>query len=831
MSLPAVPITPLLPQIEQALAEHSTLILQAPPGAGKTTRVPLALLDTEALNNKSILMLEPRRLAASNAARFMATLLNEKVGERVGYSIRYQRKVSVATRIEVVTEGILTRRLQQDPELNGVGLVIFDEFHERHLQSDLALALCRDVQNGLRDDLKILIMSATLDATPLADRLQAPLLSSEGRSYPVTTHYLPGKQQWSIVEATVAAVQRALTETDGDLLVFLPGEAEIRRCRQQLSATGSTLVCPLYGNLPFAEQERAIQPAKQRKIVLATNIAETSLTIEGIGVVIDSGYSRQPRFDSGSGLTRLQLGRISQASAIQRAGRAGRLGPGHCYRLWSEGAQQTLLPFTPPEIRIADLTPLVLDLLAWGINDPAELFWLDPPSPTTWQNGIDLLKLLGALNSQQQLNSIGQKLAKLPTHPRLGRLLTSAQDNDLLDLGCDLVALLGEADPWFKKPVARQSDSDLLDRLESFWQQRNSREFSAVARASQYWRRYFKLPSNAAKNVATTEQLALLLAAAYPDRIGKARQPGSKRFLLSSGQGVQLGDKSAVQNSDLLIAVNLRGQNSAETEISLASKIDRACLEQLYPQLPWTKQCYWDRDEGRIVACEQQRIGALTINQRPGKAQPEQANQAIIAALRSEGLQLLGWSEKVRRFRARLQFLHTHLHQPNWPDFSDQGLLQSLEDWLLPFLGNARNRNALQKIDLRAALGSRLDWQQLQQLDKLAPERIGVPSGSSIGLQYPADNTPILAVKLQEMFGQTDTPRIANGQVPVVIHLLSPAGRPLQITQDLRHFWAHSYPEVQKEMKGRYPKHPWPDDPLKANPTAKTKRRLAQQQR
>lgn len=827
-----VPITPLLPKLLQTLAEQETVILQAPPGAGKTTRVPLALLQAEFLAGKTILMLEPRRLAASNAARYMAKQLAEPVGKRVGFTIRYQRKVSAETRIEVVTEGILTRRLQQDPELNGVGLVIFDEFHERHLQSDLALALCLDVQQGLRDDLKLLIMSATLDGEPLAKQLQAPLLTSEGRSYPVATHYLPGQQHRSIVDSTVTAVRRSLAETKGDLLVFLPGEGEIRRCQQQLSDLAATIsLCPLYGNLPFAEQERAIKPGAMRKIVLTTNIAETSLTIEGISVVIDSGYCRQPRFDSGSGLTRLQLSQISQASAVQRAGRAGRLGPGSCYRLWSEGAHQALLPFTPAEIRTADLAPLVLDLLGWGISDPTTLFWLDPPSPSAWQSGLELLELLGALRNQKQLNSIGRKLAKLPIHPRLGRLLIAAEENNLLELGCDLTALLSERDPWFKKQAAQSSQSDILDRLDFFRQQTKSTECASIARTSHYWRRHFGLAPSSPVSSATAEQVALLLAAAYPDRIGKVRQPGSKRYQLSSGQGAQLSPKSAVQNTDFLIAVDMRVDREVDAEICLASSINKTTLEKIYPHLPWVSLNYWDHDEGRVIACEQQRLGELVISQRPSKLQAEQAHIAILAAVRREGLQLLNWSDKVQRFRARLNLLRHNQQQHNWPDFSDKALLQSLEEWLLPYLGTARNRNDLSKIDLFTVLRSRLDWQQLQRLDQHAPERVKVPSGSQISLQYPPQGAPILAVKLQEMFGQVDTPRIAAGQVPVIIHLLSPAGRPLQITQDLQHFWKESYPEVQKEMKGRYPKHPWPDDPLKALPTAKTKRKLAQQEK
>lgn len=826
-SLP--PISCLLSDIERALATHSTLVLQAPPGAGKTTCVPLALLDAEFLAGQSILMLEPRRLAASNAARFMARQLGEEVGQKVGFSIRYQRKVSAATRLEVVTEGILSRRLQNDPELSGIGLVIFDEFHERHLQSDLALALCRDIQLGLRDDLKLLLMSATLDTDSLAKQLQAPLLTSAGRSFPVKIHHLPSNTGQSLVARCVTATRRALTETDGDILVFLPGEAEIRSCCRELSDLDTVLLCPLYGNLNFAEQERAIKPARQRKIVLATNIAETSLTIEGIGVVIDSGYSRQPRFDAGSALTKLKLGRISQASSAQRAGRAGRLGPGICYRLWSEGEHAALLPFTPPEIRSADLTPLVLNLLAWGVKNPEDLFWLDPPSPTAWQHGIKLLEQLGALTNRQQLTPVGRQMATLPAHPRIARLLVAAKEHNLLELGCELAAFLTEPDPWYGQKAMRQSDSDLLDRLEAFHHAPDSREFSVISRAVRYWQRYFKISASAGHPSA--KQLALLLAAAFPDRIGRARQPGDKRYLLSSGQGARLGDKSAVKNADFIIAVTLRANRETEAEICLASALSCDDLHRIFPRLPWQQQCFWDTEEGRIISHKQQRLGELVIDQRPAKPSQDQVQDAILEAVRTAGLNLLNFDKTSRHFLARLKFLQQHDRQLSWPDSSDQALLETLESWLSPFLGSARNHSDLQKIDLLTALKSRLDWQQLQLLDRLAPERIEVPSGSKIALRYPPGDPPILAVKLQEMFGQLDTPRIAAGQVAVVVHLLSPAGRPLQITQDLRHFWNHSYPEIKKEMKGRYPKHPWPDDPLTARPTAKTKRKPTQQEK
>ncbi len=823
------PIYSLLPEIQQTLATHSALILQAPPGAGKTTCVPLALMDADFLVGQSILMLEPRRLAASNAARFMAQQLGEEVGQQVGYSIRYQRKVSAATRIEVVTEGILGRRMQSDPELKGVGLVIFDEFHERHLQSDLALALCRDIQLGLRDDLKILIMSATLDTDILAKQLQAPLLTSTGRSYPVTTHYLPNRSGHSLVDSSVSATRRALAETAGDILVFLPGESEIRSCCRALADLEATLICPLYGNLNFAEQELAIKPAGKRKIVLATNIAETSLTIEGISVVIDSGYSRQPRFDAGSGMTKLKLSRISQASAAQRAGRAGRLGVGDCYRLWSEGEQAALLPFTPPEIRTADLSSLVLNLLAWGVQDPTDLFWLDPPSPTAWEHGLNLLAQLGALTDRRQLNPIGQQMTNLPAHPRIARLLIEAKEQNLLELGCELAAFLTEPDPWYGREAVRQSESDLRDRLEAFHRTPDNRDFSAIARAARYWQRYFKISPSTSQ--AMPDQLACLLVAAYPDRIGKARRPGDKRYLLSSGQGVRLGNRSAVQNSELLIAVNLRASQDTEAEICLASALSSAALQRIYPKLPWQNRCYWDASEGRVIACDQQMLGELVLNQRPAQPDRELVQQAILAGIRTAGLSLLNFNDSCRHFLSRLRFLQRHDRQHTLPDSSDQELLATLENWLSPFLGNARNRSELQKIDLFTALCNRLDWQQRQLLDRLAPERIEVPSGSKIALQYPPDGQPVLAVKLQEMFGQVDTPQIAAGQVAVVVHLLSPAGRPLQITQDLRHFWNESYPEIKKEMKGRYPKHPWPDDPLTALPTAKTKRKLTQQEK
>jgi len=824
----SLPIDPLLPQLRQALSGHAAVILQAPPGAGKTTRVPLALLDAAWLEGRSILMLEPRRLAATNAARYMAGQIGEAVGERVGYTIRDQRQVSARTRVEVVTEGILSRRLHNDPELMGVGLVIFDEFHERNLNSDLALALCRDSQLGLRDDLKLLVMSATLDGAPLAELLQAPLLTSEGRSYPVTINFRPPVDERRIVDNCAAAIKHALRETSGDLLVFLPGAGEIRRCEQLLQGLPEVDIRPLYGELDFTRQEQAILPGPRRKVVLATNIAETSLTIEGISVVIDSGYARQPRFDPGRGTTRLTTARISAASATQRSGRAGRIKPGVCYRLWSEAVQGSLLPFTPPEIRSADLAGLALELASWGVQAVEQLCWLDPPPPGQLQAGYQLLQLLGALDERRQLTPLGRRLAKLPAHPRLGRLLLVGEQTGCLALACDLVALLSERDPWRGREPQATSASDLLDRLEQLWREPSTDRagtFAAIQRSSRYWRKQFRL-STAPLQVGpeTHQQINQLLLGGFPDRIARQRQPGSRDYQLSSGKGARLSGKSAVSATEYLLAAELH-QRRGETEIIQASSIERSELSALIGQLPWQRTVAWDAAAGRVVASERQQLGAIVLAERPARVRPDERSAALLEGIRKEGLQLLNWTPQVETLRNRLALLRKHDPGGDWPDVSDSQLLATLEDWLQPFLGQAKSRVDLQKLDLRQALLARLSWPQQQRLDQLAPLRLTVPSGSQIRLDYPAQGVPVLAVKLQELFGLAETPRIAGGQVAVQLHLLSPAGRPLQVTQDLVHFWNQVYPEVKKEMKGRYPKHPWPDDPWSAVATRHTSKR------
>jgi ATP-dependent helicase HrpB len=815
-----LPVDEIVPELKKALAGHDAAVLQAPPGAGKTTRAPLALLDEPWLAGKSILMLEPRRLATTNAARFMAQLLGEAVGGTVGYAIRYERKVSRATRIELVTEGILTRRLQADPELTGVGLVIFDEFHERNLNSDLALALCRDAQTGLRDDLKLLVMSATLDAAPVARLLgDCPLVSSEGRSFPVEVRYLPRNPKARLADVVPPVVRRALSETSGDVLVFLPGVYEIRRCAEALvDLSGQCDLRPLYGDLPFVEQERAILPGKRRKVVLATNIAETSLTIEGVSVVIDAGLERRPRFDPARGMTALETARISRASADQRAGRAGRLGPGLCYRLWSEGEHGALLPFTPPEIRGADLAPLALELARWGVTDAAQLPWLDPPPLGHMAGARALLRLLDALDEGGRLTPLGERMAKFPAHPRLARLLVAARDEGCSGLGADLAALLSERDLLAGRERPRQaSASDLLDRLELL----GRRDFDAAARAARYWRE--KLGTKEGEAPANAETLGRLLAVAFPDRIGRERSPGSGRYLLSGGHGGRLSTRTAVKGGEWLVAVEVRGKAGGEGEIDLASVVTPGMVEELFGgAMEWRREVQWDECAGRVVAREVRRLGALILQERPARATEEDVMSALLTVIRRQGLDLLAWSPVVRQYRARVRLLADKL--PGWPDLSDAALLGSLEEWLLPHLAAAASLAALRRVDLLGALKNLLGWEKQRELDRLAPERLEVPSGSHIRLDYEAEGGPVLACKLQELFGLADTPLVAGGAAPVLIHLLSPAGRPLAVTRDLRSFWDSGYPEVKKEMKGRYPKHPWPDDPWNAEPTRRTRR-------
>ncbi len=825
-AMTSLPIDHILPDLLQALKASNSVVLQAPPGAGKTTRVPLAVSTQPWLAGQSILMLQPRRIAARHAAEFMASELHEDVGHRVGYTIRFERNTSKNTIIEVVTEGILTRRLQSDPELKGVGLVIFDEFHERNIHSDLALALCREVQTVLRTDLKILVMSATLDAEPVAALLDdCPILTSAGQSHPVTIRYLPSSAHDSIAESTARAIRTALRERSGDILAFLPGAGEINRCRNILSSEPGVDIRPLYGNMPFSEQLMAIRPGKQRRVVLATNVAETSLTIEGISTVVDSGWERRSRFDSASGLSRLELKRISAASATQRCGRAGRLGPGACYRLWSEGEQDQLLPQAPPEIRTSDLAPLVLELASWGETEPQRLSWLDPPSSSRVDKAKRLLKDLRALDAADKITEIGQKMLRFPVPPRMARLIVTAEAENQGALACELAALLSERDLTGPGTATHASNCDLISR----WYRLHAEPATPGARSVRRVAEHLKRVIGATGTVrwpADHQIVQRLLISAWPDRVARQRQAGSDRYLMTDGSGAVLSGRSSLQKPLFLIALGLHYRGN-EPEITMATSLDQAVLaDQLADRIIHHREVCWDDREDRIIAREKMVLGSLIITETPIKPTPDEQIEAALDGIRQRGISMLNWSIEAERLVARVRLCARMCPEYDWPDFSHEGLTTNLENWLSPFLAGVTSRQALGRINLVEALKAALDWNQFQRLDQLVPERIVVPSGSKIRIDYTSEETPVLAAKLQELFGLKDGPAILNGKVPLRIHLLSPAGRPLAVTQDLEYFWNNAYPEVRKEMRGRYPKHPWPEDPWNAPATAKTKRKM-----
>ena len=837
-----LPIHEILPTLHETLAAHPSVVLTAPPGAGKTTVVPLSLLDEPWLAGRTILILEPRRLAARAAAARMAALLGESVGETVGYRIRFDSKISAKTRIEVLTEGILTRRLQSDPGLEGVGLVIFDEFHERHLHADLALALCLDSRRMLREDLKLLVMSATLDGQAVASLLgKAPVLTSPGRSFPIEVRYAgrdPRETEKRISETVKQAVLRALKQDNGDLLVFLPGAWEIRRTQELLEealAGGPVDLLPLYGDLPWEAQERAIQPniGGRRKIILATPIAETSLTIEGIGVVIDSGLVRVPEFDPRTGLTRLTTMRISRASAEQRAGRAGRLGPGVCYRLWSEATQRGLTARPVPEIRAVDLTPLALELAQWGVRDAEALAWLDPPPAGALARARGLLTELGALDPDGTITPAGRSMAALPLHPRLAHMIRKADALGLGRAACDIAALLSERDVLSGE---RKRSADFLTRIEALFAFRargreGARTFgadpAACQRAEQASRQYLRLIQN--RNTTTAPDLnrtGLLLAFAYPDRIAQQRSTGDVRYRLASGRGARLPSHELRIRPPYLVAASLdAGETEGTIHLAAAVELD-ALRENLGAQFRTEDVIRWDGQMKQIIAQREERLGQLLLD-RGAIPDPdsEKIRAAVLEGVRNLGLEALPWTREARDFQARVRSMRQWLPQENWPDLSDAALNETVDDWLGPYLGGVKRREDLARLDLLVILKARLDWKLQQRLEEGAPTHLTVPSGSRLRLEYRPGESPVLAVKLQEMFGLADTPRVAFGKIPVTLHLLSPARRPIQVTQDLRGFWERTYAEVKKELKGRYPKHPWPDDPWKAVPTARAKPR------
>ncbi len=840
----SLPVEEVLSELQQQLAAHSAVVLQAPPGAGKTTRVPLALLDADWLHGQKIIMLEPRRLAARAAAERLAELLGEPVGQRVGYRIRLESRVSSATRIEVVTEGILQRLLQADPELPGVGLVIFDEFHERSLDADLGLALCVQSQQLLRDDLRLLVMSATLDGEAVSHLLAgAPVVSSQGRQYPVTINYLAPYQLREAIEPRVSrAVLQALAESAGSVLVFLPGVGEIRRVQALLADALATqpdiLLTPLYGDLEFSAQRQAIQPAPtgRRKVVLATSIAETSLTIEGIESVVDAGLARAAVFDPVSGMTRLHTQRVSRAAAEQRAGRAGRLGPGQCYRLWSEQQQAQLAAQTPAEMLQADLAPLALMLAQWGIQNAGELIWLDPPPAAALQQGRELLLRLGALTLQAdnwQITAHGQSMAELPMHPRLAHMLLRGQALGHEQLAAQLAALVSERDV-----LRGVTDADISRRLALFADARSEASvdrgaWQRVKQLAGQWQRVLAGNDQASKaaELAEASAIGVLLALAYPDRIAQRRGAAGSDYRLSNGRAANFGDVDALQQNQWLVISALGGHSQQRNaRIFQAADLDMDVLLRCQPDLLHVQDTLeWDARNDSLIAERQQCVGALVVSREPLPAMdPQQRSQALCAVVRKQGLALLPWTPVLRQWQARIALLRA-LDQANavdtqWPDLSDTALLDSLEDWLAPYLNNVRRLSHFARLNLAVILQAQLPWPLPQQLEEQAPTHWTVPTGSRIRIDYLAD-TPLLAVRLQELFGSSETPRIAGGRVALTLHLLSPAQRPLQITQDLVGFWQGSYAEVKKDMKGRYPKHYWPDDPLQAEPTRRAKPR------
>ncbi len=828
------PIAALLPAIADSLATHPRLVLEAPPGAGKTTQVPLALLDAPWLQGRRIVVLEPRRVAARSAAMFMARQLGEEPGQTVGYRIRFENRVSTRTRIEVVTEGILTRMIQDDPLLEGIGALLFDEFHERHLSADLGLALALDVQAGLREDLRIVVMSATLDGERLAAFLDAPRLSSTGRSYPVQVAHFPARRDESLESQARRATEQALAQHPGDVLVFLPGQREIARLGTALEAAAlppATDVLALHGELPVEQQSRVLQPAPdgRRRVVLATNVAESSVTLPGVRVVIDSGLAREPRFDPNSGFSRLDAVAISQASAEQRAGRAGRVAAGRAWRLWPES--QRLDAQRRPEIAQVELAGLALELAAWG---SAGLRFVDSPPPGAMAAARELLLRLGALSEAGGIiTALGRRMLALGIHPRLAAMLLAARDPREQALAADLAALVEARDP-----LRSRSDA-LAERWRALAAFRGGRApadasrsaLAAIDAAAQQWRRRLRCEAAPPPDVEA-HALGDLLAHAYPDRIAARHPVDPLRYQLANGRSARLFDDSALRGEPWLVASELRFEPRGDALLLRAAPVDEVRLRADFPERFVEREgAVWDAGKRALVARRESRFDRIVLDSRPaGRVDPAQAAQALTEAVRELGIDALPWTEGLRQWQAREVSLRHWMPELGLPDLSDAALLATLDAWLRPAFAGKTRLDAVSEEELGEALKSPLPWGLRQQLDRLAPTRIAVPSGMERRVEYALDHDgvpqpPVLAVKLQELFGLADTPAIAEGRVPLTLHLLSPGGRPLQVTRDLKGFWDRTYPEVRKEMKGRYPRHPWPEDPWNAVATHRAKPR------
>lgn len=854
--LSGLPIDEALPALRRTLREHSSTVLTAPPGAGKSTVVPLVLLEEPWAEGKRILMLEPRRLAARGVALRMAQSLQEPVGRTVGYRMRLDTKVSRDTRIEVVTEGVLTRMLQGDPALEGVAAVIFDEYHERSLQADLGLALTLDARESVTADLRILVMSATLEGACVSRLLgDAPVIESHGRAFPVETRYvgnglpplphdglargaLPGQASWQ--NLTARTVRRALEEEHGDLLVFLPGAREIHSVRALLEGSPPPIaraqrleVLPLYGDLSAKEQAAALAPPRPgiRRVVLATNIAETSVTIPGVRVVVDSGVARRLRFDPATGMSRLDTERISRASAEQRRGRAGRVQPGVCYRAWSESAQRSLAPFDPPEIVEADLTPLALELASWGVRETQALKWLDPPPAAMFASARDLLARLDALNDDGRITPHGREMARLGVHPRLAHMLLRARELESLPLAADLAALLSERD--LLRGLAAARDADIRGRIEAL---RGEGDDPGVDRtvlqrarrgARELLRQLGGEPQSKPGREAHRGSVGGLLALAFPDRIGRQRAGGEGRFSLTNGRGAHFAEPQSLARQELIVAVDLDDRDR-DARIRLAAPLQRADIDELMAsRLERADSIEWHAREQAVLARRVLKLDGLVLEESALPEVPrEPARVAMLEGIRQLGIDSLPWDREARDLQARVGFVRRLGGKfESWPDLTDAALVASLAEWLAPWLERVTRREHLARIPLRDALLARLSWDERRELDALAPRELAVPSGSRVRIDYLDESAPAVAVRLQEVFGLAATPLIGGGRVPVTFKLLSPAQRPVQVTRDLASFWRGAYAEVRKDLRGRYPKHFWPENPLEAQAVRGVRRR------
>ena len=821
-----LPIEAALPALRTALSAGASAVLVAPPGAGKTTRVPLALLDEPWLRDRKIILLEPRRLAARGAAERMAATLGERVGDTVGLRVRLGSRISARTRIEVVTEGVFTRMILDDPELTGIGAVLFDEFHERSLDADLGLALALDAQGALREDLRILVMSATLDGARVAGLLgNAPVVASEGRAYPVETRHLDRDGGERIEDAMAAAILRALRADPGSVLAFLPGQAEIRRTAERLEGRlpDDTELAPLYGALAQGEQDRAVAPAPpgRRKVVLATSIAETSLTIEGVRIVVDSGLARVPLYEPGNGMTRLVTARASRASVDQRRGRAGRTEPGVCWRLWPEAATAALEPFARPEILSADLSGLTLDCAAWGVTDPTALPFLDPPPAPALAEARAMLTDLGALDADRRLTTVGRTLRSLPLPPRLARMVARAAQAGQARTAAGLAAVLVE------RGLGGEA-VDLAERLDRFTRDRGGRAGDMRRLAEGWARQAEQAAGGRAEPDPSLAEPGALLALAYPDRVARARgREGA--FLMANGRAGLLDPASALAREPFIVVADLTGAAASARTLSAAA-IAPASIDALFgDRIARVRSVSFDGQARALRAREGRRLGAVTLDERtlPVPAD-EEAARVLARGIAGLGLDRLPWTPALAQWRARIRFLHGAdgaAEGGEWPDLSDEALAQSVEEWLAPSLVGRASLAAITADDLGQALHGLLPWTLRHRLEAEAPSHVEVPTGSRIPVDYEAGPEPVLAVRVQELFGLDRHPTLGGGRVPLVLHLLSPAHRPIQITRDLPGFWRGSWAAVRSEMRGRYPRHPWPEDPLSEAPTRRAKPR------